>query len=102
MALKNIGLFLLTVYDLIIFVPLWIQRRVQGTVRKNPVSLKLGFASEDFGYAIDLGLPPPDSRSMFGQDPEIKTETVWVISVTVHLIDSTHPRSRHGLPPERN
>ncbi len=32
-ALKNIGLFLLTVYDLIIFVPLWIQRRVQGTAR---------------------------------------------------------------------
>jgi predicted ATPase len=49
---------------------------VQGTVRKGPVSLKLGFASEDFGYAIDLGLPPP-SRSMFGQDPEIKVETVW-------------------------
>ena len=34
-ALKNIGLFLLTVYDLIIFVPLWIQRRVQGTVRNK-------------------------------------------------------------------
>jgi len=34
-ALKNIGLFLLTVYDLIIFVPLWIQRRVQGTARSR-------------------------------------------------------------------
>lgn len=32
-ALKNIGLFLLTVYDLIIFIPLWIQRRVQGAAR---------------------------------------------------------------------
>ena len=30
---------------------------VQGTVRKNPISLKLGFAGEDYGYAIDLGLP---------------------------------------------
>lgn len=50
---------------------------VQGTSRKGPISLKLGFASEDFGYAIDLGLPQPDSRSMFGSDPEIKSEVVW-------------------------
>src|SRR3954462_7645476 len=31
--------------------------RVQGTRRTRPVSLRLGFASDDFGYAIDLGLP---------------------------------------------
>ena len=49
---------------------------VQGTVRRERVSLKLGFASEDFGYAIDLGLPQP-GRSEFNRDPEIKTETVW-------------------------
>jgi predicted ATPase len=49
---------------------------VQGTVRDGPVSLKLGFASEDFGYAIDLGLPIP-SRTRFGHDPEIKVESVW-------------------------
>src|SRR5215468_4551173 len=30
---------------------------VEGTVRKRPVSLKLGFAGKDYGYAIDLGLP---------------------------------------------
>lgn len=34
---------------------------VQGTVRKGPVSLRLGFAGETFGYAIDLGLPLPGS-----------------------------------------
>jgi predicted ATPase len=49
---------------------------VQGTVRKNSVALKLGFASEDFGYAIDLGLPIP-GISMFNQDPQIKAEAVW-------------------------
>lgn len=49
---------------------------VQGTVRSGPVSLKLGFASEDLGYAIDLGLPVP-SRTRFSQDPEIKVEAVW-------------------------
>lgn len=49
---------------------------VQGTVRSGPVSLKLGFASEDLGYAIDLGLPVP-SRTRFNHDPEIKVEAVW-------------------------
>src|SRR3954464_1446617 len=32
---------------------------VQGTLRKKPVSLALGFAGDEFGYAIDLGLPAP-------------------------------------------
>jgi predicted ATPase len=36
----------------------------------------LGFAGDEFGYAIDLGLPPP-AMSMFGSDPEIKAESVW-------------------------
>ena len=49
---------------------------VQGTVRTGPVSLKLGFSSDDFGYAIDLGLPT-NSGSRFGQDPEIKVEAIW-------------------------
>ncbi|AJP71904.1 AAA family ATPase [Sphingomonas hengshuiensis] len=49
---------------------------VQGTVRSGPVSLKLGFASGDYGYAIDLGLPIP-SRTRFTHDPEIKVEAVW-------------------------
>ncbi len=50
---------------------------VQGTARKNPVALKLGFAGEDYGYAIDIGLPIPTS-SMFNEDPEIKLESLWV------------------------
>lgn len=50
---------------------------VQGTVRKNVVSLKLGFADEDYGYAIDLGLPADAGRSFFSMDPEIKAEALW-------------------------
>jgi predicted ATPase len=49
---------------------------VQGTVRKNAISLKLGFSGEDYGYAIDLGLPIPDS-SLFSTDPVIKAESLW-------------------------
>ncbi|MCR4265706.1 AAA family ATPase [Nitratireductor sp. ZSWI3] len=49
---------------------------VQGTLRRNSVSLRLGFADEDYGYAIDLGLAAP-SPSMFALDPEIKAEAVW-------------------------
>jgi len=48
----------------------------QGTVRSGPIALRLGFAGDDFGYAIDLGLPVPSS-TMFGRDPEIKVEAVW-------------------------
>tara|TARA_R110002020_G_scaffold36894_8_gene110913 strand:- start:2529 stop:3680 length:1152 start_codon:yes stop_codon:yes gene_type:complete len=48
---------------------------VQGTVRRDRVRLRLGFASDDYGYAIDLGLP--QDRGIFGRDPVIKTEAVW-------------------------
>src|SRR5476651_2331142 len=42
---------------------------VQGAVRKASVSLKLGFAGDDYGYAIDLGLPIPlPSASAFRRD----------------------------------
>ena len=52
------------------------EHKIEGTVRKERVAVKLGFASDDLGYAIDLGLPVP-SRTLFFQDPEIKTEAVW-------------------------
>lgn len=48
---------------------------VQGTVRSGPISLRLGFAGEDFGYAIDLGLPL--QALPFPLDPEIKVEAMW-------------------------
>src|SRR5215467_4903691 len=50
---------------------------VQGTAaRREPVSLRLGFSEDDFGYAIDLGLPVM-AGSAFALDPEIKRESVW-------------------------
>jgi len=52
------------------------QQPVQGTRRSEPVNLRLGFASDDFGYAVDLGLPSP-SRSAFARDPQIKRECIW-------------------------
>jgi predicted ATPase len=59
---------------------------VQGTNSQGgPVSLKLGFAGTEFGYAIDLGLPvsasssrlAPEVQTAFLLDPEIKTESIW-------------------------
>jgi predicted ATPase len=50
---------------------------VQGTKRTEPVRLKLGFAGEDFGYSIIMGLPVP-SHSAFALDPEIKRECIWM------------------------
>jgi predicted ATPase len=49
---------------------------IQGTVRKKPVGLKLGFSDDQYGYAIDLGLPIPGSTP-FQHDPDIKVETMW-------------------------
>jgi len=49
---------------------------VEGTVRKGPVSLRLGFAGDEFGYAIDLGLPIPGA-TQFSLDPVIKRECIW-------------------------
>jgi predicted ATPase len=49
---------------------------VQGTQRKDPVRLKLGFSGDDFGYSIIMGLPVP-SKSAFALDPEIKRECIW-------------------------
>ena len=50
----------------------------QGSVRTRPVSLEMGFASDDFGYLVDLGLPQdPEQSSAFAHDPEIKREIVF-------------------------
>jgi predicted ATPase len=40
------------------------------------VHLRLGFAGDEVGYAIDFGLPLPSS-SAFARDPEIKRECLW-------------------------
>ncbi|MGB0053773.1 MAG: AAA family ATPase, partial [Terracidiphilus sp.] len=51
---------------------------VQGTVRQKPVSLKLGFSGETYGYCIDLGYPPPPPpATLFDLDPAIKHECIW-------------------------
>lgn len=58
---------------------------VQGTVRRGPVSLRMGVAGDELGYLVDLGLPaqspaaqtlPPELR-YFLRDPEIKREAIW-------------------------
>jgi len=71
---------------------------VEGTPRKKPVNLRMGFASADLGYLIDLGLPSSsgdDERrpSQFSLDPEIKRECIWhgpVLRPAAMLVD------RHG------
>ena len=37
---------------------------VEGVIRKSPVSLKLGYSGDDYGYAIDLGLPHPSASAI--------------------------------------
>ncbi len=65
---------------------------VQGVVRKERVSLRLAFASDEFSYLIDLGLPALGKLGMsaFGLDPEIKRELIWhgsVLRPSTMLVD---------------
>ena len=64
----------------------------RGTVRTRPVGLRLGFAGDDFGYALDLGLPIP-ANTEFNLDPEFKRECLWTGSV---LKPSTLLADRHN------
>lgn len=69
---------------------------IQGGPRSAPVSLRLGFAGDEFGYAIDLGLPTP-SLSMFAHDPEIKREAIWsgpFLRSSNLLVDRRGPMAR--------
>jgi len=72
---------------------------VQGTRRKDPVSLRLGFGSDEYGYLIDLGLPlqGPGSPSAFKLDPQIKRECIWhgpVLRPGALLVDRKGPLVR--------
>jgi len=58
---------------------------VEGGPRQQRVRLRLGFSTDDYSYAIALGLPPPhkpdpphEPPSAFQLDPEIKHEAIWV------------------------
>ncbi|MRI33823.1 ATP-binding protein [Endozoicomonas sp. OPT23] len=73
---------------------------VQGGPRKNAYRLRLGFASDELSYCIDLGLPIP-SASAFALDPEIKRECIWagpVYRPASVLVDRKGPvvKSREG------
>lgn len=56
-AFKNVGLFLLAVYDAIIFAPLWIERRVKGTMRNRGSGG--GDAAGDSDDTLVLDRKPP-------------------------------------------
>lgn len=49
----------------------------QGTVRRNPIAVQLGFASDELGYLVDLGIPQASQESVFARDPEIKREQIF-------------------------
>lgn len=60
------------------------------------MNLRLGFASDEFGYLIDLGLPTPSS-SAFSLDPEIKHECIWhgpTLRPSTMLVDRKGPLVR--------
>ena len=69
----------------------------QGTVRSGPIAVRLGFASDELGYLVDLGIPQADQRSLFARDPELKREQVFagpVAKPATLLIDRLRASTR--------
>ena len=50
---------------------------IEGGPRNKVKRLRMGFAADDFSYAIALGVSPTE-RSAFTLDPQIKHESIWV------------------------
>ncbi|MFC5720817.1 AAA family ATPase [Streptomyces gamaensis] len=80
---------------------LWAGKK-EGTARGvAPTSLRLGFAGDEFGYAVDFGHPiptgAPGGASLFNLDPEIKRECTWagpVLRPAALLSDRSGPAVR--------
>ncbi|TQJ32449.1 AAA family ATPase [Microbacterium sp. SLBN-146] len=49
----------------------------EGTMRTRPRAVQLGFASDELGYLVDLGIPQAAAGSPFSLDPEIKREQIF-------------------------
>ena len=74
---------------------------ISRTVLSGVKRLRLGFAADDFSYAIALGLPPNDETSSFNLDPQIKHESIWsgpIYRKASELVERKGPvvRSRDG------
>ena len=52
------------------------EQEIQGGPPQHLVRLKMGFATQEFGYSISVGLPE-DPHTKFRLDPEIKRECIW-------------------------
>ncbi|HEX5857329.1 MAG TPA: AAA family ATPase [Microbacterium sp.] len=71
--------------------------RPQGTVRRAPLAVLLGFASGELGYVVDLGLPQVVGPTLFARDPELKREQVFsgpLAKPATLLIDRTRSATR--------
>lgn len=69
----------------------------QGTVRRNPIAVQLGFASDELGYLVDLGIPQASQDSVFARDPEIKREQIFagpLAKPSTLLIDRLRAQTR--------
>ncbi|MGJ6979803.1 AAA family ATPase [Aestuariimicrobium soli] len=69
---------------------------IQGTgSRRQPISLTLGFATDTFGYLVDVGLPIPRTTA-FLRDPVIKREAIFA-SPVYRPASSLVERKNHTL-----
>ena len=69
----------------------------QGSVRREPVALRLGVATDALGYLVDYGLPQAEKGNIFSRDPQIKREQIFagpVARPATTLVDRTRAAVR--------
>ncbi|MBN8611461.1 MAG: AAA family ATPase [Deltaproteobacteria bacterium] len=52
-------------------------QRIEPTVRRKPVRIRLGMQLDAGCFEMTIGLPPPDGDTAFSADPEVKEEWLW-------------------------
>jgi hypothetical protein len=73
-AFKNVGLFALTVYDAIIFAPLWIERRLKGAARNRGSGGGDSSGEADDTLVLDRKPPAPQKEPRRDRDREKSRE----------------------------
>ncbi|EGC4270886.1 AAA family ATPase [Salmonella enterica] len=57
---------------------MWAGGLRRGDLADAPRRIILGMQAEQFGYELQIGLPPPPASPVFAFEPEIKLEEAWL------------------------
>ena len=78
----------------------------RGRRRKGPVRVRIAVELDDLAYELSFGLPRPDPTTLFGLDPFVKEEHLWLMTAgrRVRILErtagsATARDARRAVPP---